>query len=66
MSEPWIGGSYSHACPGHANARQRLAEAGDDRIAFAGEAVSAIDYSTAHGAFDSGKAAVSRLFGSAA
>jgi len=65
-AEPWIGGSYSHACPGHSDARQRLAEAGDDRIAFAGEAISRSDYSTAHGAFDSGKAAVVRLFGSVA
>lgn len=60
--EPWIGGSYSHALPGHANARARLAEAGDDRISFAGEAVSIEDYSTAHGAFDSGVSAVRRLF----
>ena len=62
-AEPWIAGSYSHACPGQADARRRLATAGDDRIAFAGEAVSTTDYSTAHGAFDSGKAAVARLFG---
>lgn len=63
--EPWIGGSYSHARPGHAGSRLVLANAGDDRIAFAGEAVSQVDYSTAHGAYDSGKAAVERLFGSA-
>lgn len=63
--EPWIGGSYSHALPGYAPARRSLAEAGDDRIAFAGEAVSTQDYSTAHGAFDSGIAAVRRLFGTA-
>jgi monoamine oxidase len=61
--EPWIRGSYSHACPGQAAARQELAQAGDERIVFAGEAVSTEDYSTAHGAFDSGKAAVRRLFG---
>lgn len=58
----WIAGAYSHALPGQAAMRQRLAEAGDDRIAFAGEAVSAADYSTAHGAFDSGRGAVRRLF----
>ena len=57
----WIHGAYSHALPGQAAMRQRLAEAGDDRIAFAGEAVSASDYSTAHGAFDSGREAVRRL-----
>lgn len=61
--EPWIEGSYSHACPGHAGARQQLSQAGEDRIAFAGEAVMAGDYSTAHGAYDSGRAAVRRLFG---
>jgi len=60
--EPWIGGSYSHALPGQAAARLQLANAGDDRIAVAGEAVSVSDYSTAHGAYDSGKAAVQKLF----
>lgn len=64
-SEPWIHGSYTHACPGHAPMRLVLAGAGDDRIAFAGEAVSEQDYSTAHGAFDSGSAAVRRLYGHA-
>ncbi|WP_341633587.1 flavin monoamine oxidase family protein [Sphingomonas agri] len=59
--QPWIGGAYSHALPGCADARQSLLDAGDDRIAFAGEAVSAGDYSTAHGAFDSGAAAVRKL-----
>jgi monoamine oxidase len=61
--EPWIGGSYSHARPGKAVARVKLAEAGGERIAFAGEACSPSDFSTAHGAFDSGAAAVARLFG---
>lgn len=61
--EPWVGGSYSHALPGKAGARAELAEAGDSRLAFAGEAVSAQDYSTAHGAYDSGIAAVRRLLG---
>ena len=60
-AEPWIEGSYSHALPGHSADRLRLAAAGDDRIAFAGEAACVEDYSTAHGAFDSGKAAVRRL-----
>jgi monoamine oxidase len=60
--DPWIGGAYSHALPGHASAREQLASAGDDRIAFAGEATSISDYSTAHGAFDSGTAAVGKLF----
>jgi monoamine oxidase len=62
-AEPWVEGSYSHALPGHTIDRVRLASAGDDRIALAGEAVSTSDYSTAHGAYDSGVAAVRRLFG---
>jgi monoamine oxidase len=60
--EPYIGGSYSHALPRHATARNALLAAGAARIAFAGEAVAGADYSTAHGAFDSGVAAVRRLF----
>ena len=63
VAEPWIEGSYSHALPGHSSDRFRLAAAGDDRIAFAGEAASVEDYSTAHGAFDSGKVAVRKLYG---
>jgi monoamine oxidase len=61
--EPLALGSYSHAQPGKADMRARLAEAGDARIRFAGEATSPTAYSTAHGAFDSGKAAVRRLYG---
>ncbi|HEV2595073.1 MAG TPA: NAD(P)/FAD-dependent oxidoreductase [Sphingomicrobium sp.] len=59
--DPWIGGSYSHARPGHAAARNQLANAGDERVHFAGEAVSRSDYSTAHGAYDSGVAAVRKI-----
>lgn len=61
--EPLALGSYSHARPGQAGMRVTLAAAGDDRIAFAGEATSETAYSTAHGAFDSGKDAVRRLYG---
>jgi monoamine oxidase len=61
-AEPWVEGSYSHALPGHSADRVWLAAAGDDRITFAGEATSVEDYSTAHGAFDSGRTAVRRLF----
>lgn len=53
-SEPLIGGSYSHAEPGHADARIALAAPVEDRIFFAGEACSRQDFSTAHGAHDSG------------
>ena len=51
---PHIGGAYSYASPGHASARATLARSFDDRVYFAGEATSATDFSTAHGAYDSG------------
>lgn len=52
-----FGGSYSHALPGHADARAQLAEPWQDRLCFAGEACSPTDFSTAHGALDTGIAA---------
>ena len=51
---PRIGGAYSYALPGHANARKALAQPFDGRVFFAGEATSDVDFSTAHGALDSG------------
>ena len=53
---PLIGGSYSHARVGHAEARQKLAEPVDNRLFFAGEACSREDFSTAHGAYETGLA----------
>jgi monoamine oxidase len=50
----YIGGSYSHALPGCRAARAELARPFEDRIFFAGEATSPVDFSTAHGAHDSG------------
>jgi monoamine oxidase len=50
----WINGSYSHALPGHAGARAILARPIDDRLFFAGEATHLTDFSTAHGAWQSG------------
>jgi monoamine oxidase len=49
-----IGGAYSYALPGHAAARRRLARPFEDRLFFAGEATNGQDFSTAHGAHDSG------------
>jgi len=49
-----IGGAYSYAVPGRAAARQALARPFEDRLFFAGEATSAEDFSTAHGAHDTG------------
>ena len=54
---PTILGSYSHALPGHAGARAVLARPVSERLCFAGEACSAQDFSTAHGAWQSGVAA---------
>jgi monoamine oxidase len=56
-SEPTIGGSYSHALPGHAQARAELARPVSERLCFAGEACSREDFSTAHGAWLTGLAA---------
>jgi monoamine oxidase len=49
-----IGGGYSHALPGQAEARLALAQPLDERIFFAGEATHRTDFSTAHGAYQSG------------
>ncbi len=51
---PSIGGAYSHALPTHAGMRHRLARPFDNRLFFAGEATHATDFSTAHGAYESG------------
>lgn len=50
---PLLGGAYSHAKVGHADARATLA-APVGLLFFAGEACSPHFYSTAHGAFESG------------
>jgi monoamine oxidase len=57
LEEPTICGSYSHALPGHAGARAVLARPVSDRLCFAGEACSPLNFSTAHGAWESGLAA---------
>jgi len=55
--DPPILGSYSHALPGRAADRSALAQPVEDRLFFAGEACSAEDFSTAHGAYQTGVAA---------
>jgi monoamine oxidase len=52
--EKRIGGAYSYALPGHAFSRNALAQPFENRLFFAGEATSTSDFSTAHGAHDSG------------
>jgi len=49
-----IGGAYSYAVPGQAAARDALARSFEQRLFFAGEATNTRDFSTAHGAHDSG------------
>lgn len=51
---PAIGGAYSHALPGQAEARTVLARPYAERLFFAGEATHVSDFSTAHGAYFSG------------
>ena len=59
--EPTILGSYSHALPGSADARAILARPVSPRLCFAGEACSPRDFSTAHGAWQSGIAAADQI-----
>ncbi len=56
-ADPFAGGSYSYARPGHADDRAALAAPVDDRLFFAGEASSPNHFSTAHGAYETGLAA---------
>ncbi len=49
-----IGGGYSYALPGKVEARVALARPFDERLFFAGEATHRHDFSTAHGAYQSG------------
>ncbi len=64
-ADPFAGGSYSHALPGRAGDRARLAAPVDDRLFFAGEACSSDAFSTAHGAWltgvEAGRAAVAAV-----
>ena len=59
--DPHSLGSYSFALPGSADCRQKLAEPVDDRLFFAGEACSIGDFSTAHGAWQTGITAANQV-----
>ncbi len=61
--DPFAQGSYSHALPGHADARAVLAAVVDGRLFFAGEATSPNFFSTAHGAYESGVRAAREVVG---
>ena len=56
-ADPLACGAYSYALPGCADGRQALAAPVDQRLFFAGEACSAADFSTAHGAWLTGVSA---------
>jgi monoamine oxidase len=60
-ADPFAGGSYSHALPGHAGDRAILAAPVQDRVFFAGEATSPNYFSTAHGAWLTGEAAADQV-----
>lgn len=60
-AEPFIRGGYSHAEIGQAAQRAVLAAPVDDRIFFAGEACHPTDFSTAHGAYETGIAAAEQI-----
>lgn len=55
--DPHALGSYSHALPMHSGARAVLAEPTDGRLFWAGEATHPTAFSTAHGAWLSGRRA---------
>jgi len=61
--DPFALGAYSHALPGHAGDRAKLAAPVDGRLFFAGEATSPNFFSTAHGARDSGERAAKEVLG---
>jgi monoamine oxidase len=52
--DPFARGSYSYALPSHADARATLATPVDGRLFFVGEACSPHDFTTAHGAYQTG------------
>ena len=61
-ANPFIRGYVAAALPGCADARLKLAEPIDGRLAFAGEATSMRFMGDVHGAWLEGQAAISRLW----
>jgi monoamine oxidase len=57
----WTLGAYSMATPGNAHQRRELARPVDDLLFFAGEATSPHAFSTCHGAYQSGIAAIEAI-----
>ncbi len=61
--DPWTLGAYSMATPGNAHQRRELARPIDNQLFFAGEATSPDAFSTCHGAYLSGIAAIEEIAG---
>ncbi len=59
--DPWTKGSYSAAKVGKEGARATLAEPIDNRLYFAGEAISTTSHSSLHGAYLTGKSAATGI-----
>ena len=59
--DPFSLGSYSYALPGFADCRRALAAPVEERLFFAGEACSVNDFSTAHGAWQTGVTAADQV-----
>jgi monoamine oxidase len=56
-----VGGAYSYALPGRTAARDALVRPFDQRLFFAGEATHRHDFTTAHGAYESGTRAADEV-----
>jgi monoamine oxidase len=61
QTDPWIRGAYGAARPGSAHLRRELVTPVDDKLFWAGEAVSHDFFSTCHGAHQTGVAAVESI-----
>lgn len=60
-TDPWVLGAYASVKPGHFGARDRLAEAVENRLFFAGEAIGMPMVATCGGAYRSGTQAIGRI-----
>ncbi len=60
-TDPWVLGAYASVRPGHFGAREKLAQAVDNRLFFAGEAIAMPMVATCGGAYWSGLQAIGRI-----
>lgn len=61
QEDPFVLGGYSYTRPGRIDHRRRMIDADTGNVAFAGEAFSRQWQATAHGAYQSGRDAASRI-----